>query len=268
MPAKKEIRVNFFYADQEIFNRAKKLGKPPKKLGKPAFTTEGELIHCADAFYAKYGFVLNIPNSTVNSINNNFILTSGKNGIKPRVYSELIVDHHFNEAEKLIKQGKIDEGNKLMDTGIMIVRGLKADLFLIRLSIDILKDQKKILLLPERLDICFCEFDRQFEMSSETILGMTLPKDIFDIGSYFIKDFHKFVIIDITKATRLTLAHELAHAVAMMVDIGFSKNSRDANSIMNYKNLKRYDYKSLKLESHKESERACKERMATSIYVI
>jgi hypothetical protein len=268
----------------------------PITIGKShSSTTEKEMIDWANKFYEKYGCELEcIPNTSVKTENDKFIL---KDGLSPRMFDKVTYQKFDKEAtdltdrkNKLSKDktkeiAEIDKkiANVISQRGVSEADYLK-DIELLRKSckndyiggnifekVEIGEKQNQI---KNRLAVIFCKFDYK---SVKSIISTVA--EVFGSGGHSIpicsnigNSCTPFIVIDIETCTIGTLAHEIAHAGAMMTDLDVDKKkgSLDSDSIMNYDNLgKNTNPKNLKLQSSltKDSETLCEDRLKTAFFI-
>lgn len=301
MSAKKKMRLTFFYADRDLYeiakaikpHRAAQVGLAPSSQA----TNEKEMIDWANKFYDKYGYELDfIPNTALKTKNDEFILQE-KDGINPRMFDKTTHDKFEQERVNLNSKRnriskdktkeiaevdkKIAEATKRMGTtlddyitDIQVLR-LKCNENFIGGNIRGKRERgEKQNQIPNRLAVIFCQFDYSSVQSNNGTVAETFGtsgRSIPICSYYSTTSCTPFIVIDIENCVIGTLAHEIAHAGAMMRDLDDDQKKTSKDSIMNYDNLgKNTNPKNLKLQSSlkEDSETLCKDRLKTAFFLI
>jgi hypothetical protein len=257
-------------------------------------TNENQMVDWANKFFKKYGYDLDVPPSSSKADSTKFILQDA-NGVQPRMFDKVTHDKFEQELMDLIaSRNKIPKNNlseiKKLDEKIVLARknmgtslqDYLADVELLRMKCDeayiggtgIGKQEasastKKI---PYRLAVIFCQFDNSSVQGKAGEVAETFGTGgrSISICSNTWNSCNPFVVIHIGVCTIGTLAHEMAHAGALMSDIPGEPKTANTFSIMNYDNLlKASNPHKIKLESslNDDSEVACKARLKTAFFV-
>jgi hypothetical protein len=239
--ALKDIRVTFFYADEQIFDLVKR------------WRTRLRLVKWANEFYKRFGFKIDEYPFPYNEkvYRKEFSFTKIK-GIRPD-YTEAVKMKKVEEAFKLQKeawQKKVDvyqkspptdpvdrlkmqdeivtEGQEILAKAQEILdfhtvqREFETQ-FRIYLNVKLL--DKKISGDKPRIPVIFCEFVNAWELFAENnTLGQTFNSDgrpahliVWAMAAYYGLDLYSgpLILIDVermTKSVEYALAHELVHA--------------------------------------------------------
>lgn len=254
---KKKIRVAFYFADESIFDLAKK------------WRTRERLVKWANEFFGqnRYGFVIDeFPSANEKKYRQDFSLKAS-NGPKATMTVDRIMEKFKENADDYSKslradhesyksnppqdlQERVNKLNDLIERSKISIdmfkivsdyfRAIRADVLEFRQLIHAKMSKSKR--LDNRVVVVFCKFEDPLQkIATDVTVGETFKKEEQEVSlflwnlipwsvGYYTKPLILIDVLAMTKSKECTLAHEIVHAAGPTTE----DNKGDPGNIMVY----------------------------------